>query len=83
MDYQTAIKGREAAPSYYPFIRNGLQISEERYLVRTTIYVEVGLLRANTFGAAYQIGYVNHRQPQLLAGHYYDGDGDLRISKFY
>jgi len=83
LDYQTAVKQREAAHAQYDYASEALKISEERFRVGSSTYIELSQVRTNYYNAAYQ--RVNADYNLLLnyiAIHYYSGNIDSATSIF-
>ena len=83
LDYQTAVKKSEAAHAQYEYAGEAQKISEERYRVGATTYIELSLTRANHSDAAYQMVSADYNLVlQYIALHYYGGDIDSGLAIF-
>ncbi len=83
LDYQTAVKQREAAHAQYEYADEALKIAEERFRVGSSTYVELSQVRANFYNAAYQKASADYNMLlRYIAVHYYSGTIDQAISIF-
>ncbi len=83
LDYNTAVKQRESAHAQYEYAREALKISEERFRVGSSTYIELSQVRANYFNAAYQKASADYNLLlNYVAVHYYGGTIGEAISIF-
>ena len=83
LGYQTAVKQREAAHAQYEYAREALKISEERFRVGSTTYIELSQVRTNFYNAAYQRVSADYNLLlNYIAIHYYSGNIDSATSIF-
>ncbi|MGD9899764.1 MAG: TolC family protein [Calditrichaceae bacterium] len=72
-DYKTALKQKELAQAKKEFASEALKISEERYRVGSSTYVEMSQVRANYVTAAYQKVSADYNLLLKYAAVYYFG----------
>jgi outer membrane protein len=83
LDYSTAVKQREVAHAQYEYASEALKISEERFRVGSSTYIELSQVRTNFYNAAYQRVSADYNLLlNYISIHYFSGNIDAAISIF-
>jgi len=83
LDYQTAAKQSEVAHAQLEYTGEALKISEERYRVGATTYIELSLMRDNYSSSAYQAVSADYNLVlKYIALQYYSGNIDTGLAIF-